>query len=241
MTSEPLPRAAEPEYLTEALRRSGALGDGCVNNVVVENSRDTILSRIIWLGLSYNGPAAEAPGSIILKTGLPERADALWIQATTRSHFTAAVAISVIVHGGFAGLSIQISLVRPGCTAAASSSVALASTKSTTTPRSAAEPFSQLRSPQYMSCGATTWSPSLSARNTAVAAAIPDAKVRLAAPPSSLVQQRFRLNECWVCRPAIGIACPVLVVGIADESAPWWIRRSIRAPARPLSPGGETP
>jgi Ecdysteroid kinase-like family len=78
MTSEPLPRAAEPEYLTEALRRSGALGDGCVNNVVVENSRDTILSRIIRLGLSYNGPAAEAPGSIILKTGLPERADALW-------------------------------------------------------------------------------------------------------------------------------------------------------------------
>jgi hypothetical protein len=52
MTSEPLPLAAQPEYLTEALRRSGALGEGCVSDVVVENSRKTILSRIIRLSLS---------------------------------------------------------------------------------------------------------------------------------------------------------------------------------------------
>src|SRR5262249_3833179 len=83
--------------------------------------------------------------------------------------------------------SIQISLVRPGSTALARASVALASTKSTTSPHSAAELLSQLRRPQYMTCGATTWSPGLSAKNTAVAAAIPDAKVRQAAPPSSRV------------------------------------------------------
>jgi hypothetical protein len=74
----PLPRAAHAEYLTDALRRYGVLGDGRVCNVVVENSRATILSRIIRLRLSYEGGAADAPRSLILKTGLPERADAKW-------------------------------------------------------------------------------------------------------------------------------------------------------------------
>jgi hypothetical protein len=78
MTLEPLPSSAEPSYLTEALRRSGVLGDGCISAVAVKNSRKTILSQIIRLDLSYTGAAAAAPGSIILKTGLPERADARW-------------------------------------------------------------------------------------------------------------------------------------------------------------------
>jgi thiamine kinase-like enzyme len=73
MTPEPLPRAANAEHLTEALRRSGALGDGRVREVVVESSRPTLLSRIIRLRLTYDG-AVDAPGSLILKTGLPDRA-----------------------------------------------------------------------------------------------------------------------------------------------------------------------
>jgi hypothetical protein len=73
---EDLPRAAQPEYLTDALRRTGALGAGRVCDVVVESSKPTILSRIIRLRLSYDGPAADTPASLILKTGLPERADA---------------------------------------------------------------------------------------------------------------------------------------------------------------------
>ena len=73
---EDLPRAAHPEYLTDALRRAGALGARRVCDVVVESSKPTILSRIIRLRLSYDGPAADAPASLILKTGLPERADA---------------------------------------------------------------------------------------------------------------------------------------------------------------------
>ena len=73
---EDLPRAAQPEYLTDALRRAGALGTGRVCDVVLESSKPTILSRIIRLRLSYDGPAADAPASLILKTGLPERADA---------------------------------------------------------------------------------------------------------------------------------------------------------------------
>ena len=42
-------RAAEPEYLTDALRRAGALGTGRVLDVVVESSKATILSRIVRL------------------------------------------------------------------------------------------------------------------------------------------------------------------------------------------------
>jgi hypothetical protein len=75
---EDLPRAAQPEYLTDALRRSGALGAGRVRDVVVESSKATILSRIVRLRLSYKGAAQEAPTSLILKTGLPERAGVRW-------------------------------------------------------------------------------------------------------------------------------------------------------------------
>ena len=78
MTSEPLPKAAQAEHLTEALYRCGALIDGRVSGVVVESSRATLLSRIIRLRLSYDSRAADAPASIILKTGLPERANARW-------------------------------------------------------------------------------------------------------------------------------------------------------------------
>ena len=37
-------------------------------------------------------------------------------------------------------------------------------------------------------------------------------------PALEPVQQRFRLNECRVCRTTVGIAGPILVVGIANES-----------------------
>src|SRR5262245_40037430 len=78
MTSEPLPRATEPDYLTDALRRSGALSDGRVTDAVVETTRKTVLSRIIRLRLSYDGAVAGVPSFMILKTGLPERIDARW-------------------------------------------------------------------------------------------------------------------------------------------------------------------
>jgi hypothetical protein len=74
MTTEHLPPAADAKHLTDALRRSGVLGDGRVRDVVVDSSRATILSRIIRLRLSYEGTAVGAPGSLILKTGLPDRA-----------------------------------------------------------------------------------------------------------------------------------------------------------------------
>jgi hypothetical protein len=85
---ESLPPAAQPEYLSDVLCRAGALSAGRVRDVVVESSKATILSRIIRLRLSYDGAAEEAPASLILKTGLPERAGARGARAATRSRFT---------------------------------------------------------------------------------------------------------------------------------------------------------
>jgi hypothetical protein len=70
---EPLPPAAQPEYLTQALTRCGLLRDGGrVSGVVVDSSKSTILSQIVRLRLSYEGASGDAPASLILKTGLPE-------------------------------------------------------------------------------------------------------------------------------------------------------------------------
>jgi hypothetical protein len=77
MPSNLLPEAAHPERLTDTLRRSGALGEGRVVDVVVESSRATILSRIVRLRLTYEG-AANAPNTLILKTGDPARAGGSW-------------------------------------------------------------------------------------------------------------------------------------------------------------------
>jgi hypothetical protein len=66
MHSEPLPPAATPGYLTEALRRCGALGKGVVGAVAVDTDRETIVSRILRLRISYDGAAAAAPRSMIL-------------------------------------------------------------------------------------------------------------------------------------------------------------------------------
>ena len=66
-------------HLTAALRRAGVLGDGSVRDVVVKSARDTIVSHIIRLGLSYDGPAADAPQSLILKLAHPDHARTLWM------------------------------------------------------------------------------------------------------------------------------------------------------------------
>ena len=55
-----------------------ALGEGRVTNVTVENSRTTILSKIIRLRLTYEGAASDAPTSLIFKTGLFNGAGAGW-------------------------------------------------------------------------------------------------------------------------------------------------------------------
>ena len=73
MTADSLPAAAHADHLTRVLLKSGVLGDCRVGNVVVENSRATILSTITRLRLTYEGAAAGAPPALILKTNHPER------------------------------------------------------------------------------------------------------------------------------------------------------------------------
>jgi hypothetical protein len=73
-----LPQAVDANYLTEALRRSGVLGEGRVTDVAVEKSFATILSHIFRLRLTYDGAAAGSPGSLILKAGLLDRPGGPW-------------------------------------------------------------------------------------------------------------------------------------------------------------------
>ncbi|MGJ4888408.1 phosphotransferase [Bradyrhizobium sp. HKCCYLRH3099] len=78
MTSPALPFVADPSRLTEALRESGALDVGAVCEVAVLSARDIIVSRIIRLGLSYDGPAPDAPRTLILKVAQENFAKTLW-------------------------------------------------------------------------------------------------------------------------------------------------------------------
>ena len=92
MTSEALPESVTPESLTRALRRSGVLGEGRVSAVETENSRSTVLSRIVRLRLAYEGEVPGAPRSLILKTGLPERLAGGWNGGRQEVEFYAKVA-----------------------------------------------------------------------------------------------------------------------------------------------------
>ena len=99
----------------------------------------------------------------------------------------AASSMSVMVHSGLAGVSVHTILVRPGRTAARMAAGSPASTKVASMPSPGASSSSHLRRPQYMTAGATTCAGRSSARKAVVAAAMPEASTRLAAPPSSCV------------------------------------------------------
>lgn len=74
----PLPKAADIEHLTEVLRRAGVLDRGRVTSVTVDRSFPTLLSQFFRLRLDYEGATSNAPGSLILKTDLPNRPGAKW-------------------------------------------------------------------------------------------------------------------------------------------------------------------
>jgi Ecdysteroid kinase-like family len=92
VTLESLPKAAQAELLTDALRRSGVLGDARVCDVAVASSRPTLLSQITRLRLTYDSAAPDAPATVILKTGLPERAGDRWNAGRQEVAFYAQVA-----------------------------------------------------------------------------------------------------------------------------------------------------
>jgi len=94
MTAKALPAAADPAYLTAALRRSGALARGSVREVAVVNARDTVLSHIIRLRPVYDGEHDDAPATVILKTGRADRAD-LWGEMNQEITFYSQIAPSM--------------------------------------------------------------------------------------------------------------------------------------------------
>lgn len=67
--TDPLPRAADAERLTEALRRSGAVGPVHVDSVAVIGSLKKLRSLTLRLRLDYEAPVGNAPSSVIFKTG----------------------------------------------------------------------------------------------------------------------------------------------------------------------------
>ena len=69
----------------------------------------------------------------------------------------------MIVHRGLAGVSINTSLVLPGCSAPRNPSGSAMSMTSTCKPQCMAKFNSQLRNGQYMTFGTSTWSPGASA------------------------------------------------------------------------------
>ena len=69
---DPLLRLISAANLNAILERAGVLDDLHVQDVTIISDRPTLVSRIIRLRLTYDGPANALPGSLIVKTGLPE-------------------------------------------------------------------------------------------------------------------------------------------------------------------------
>jgi hypothetical protein len=97
MITQSLPPAAGADHLTMALRKAGVLGGGCVRDVVVERSFDTLLSHIFRLKLSYDA-ALGGPEFLILKAGLPDRPGGPWKAGRQEVAFYAEVASAMSDH-----------------------------------------------------------------------------------------------------------------------------------------------
>jgi len=87
-----LPPAADADHLTSVLRKAGVLGARCVRHVELENPRDTILSHIVRLKLTYDGVASGAPPSLFLKTARSDRLSPAWVAGRQEVAFYAQVA-----------------------------------------------------------------------------------------------------------------------------------------------------
>src|SRR6266566_4113712 len=84
--------AADADHLTSVLRTAGMLGDACVRDVELENPRDTILSHVVRLKLTYDGVASNAPPSLFLKTARSDRLNPSWVAGRQEVAFYTQVA-----------------------------------------------------------------------------------------------------------------------------------------------------
>jgi hypothetical protein len=71
-------RLISAAHMNEILQRGGVLDDLHVQDVTIISDRPTLVSRIIRLRLTYDGDASALPGSLIVKTGLPEHRGTEW-------------------------------------------------------------------------------------------------------------------------------------------------------------------
>jgi hypothetical protein len=88
-------RLISADYLNAILERAGVLGDQHVRDVSIISDRPTLVSRIIRLRLTYDGTANFSPGSLIVKTGLPERQGTEWLNGHREVVFYSDVAPSL--------------------------------------------------------------------------------------------------------------------------------------------------
>jgi hypothetical protein len=75
---DPLLRVISAAHLNAILERAGVLDDLHVRDVTVSSDRPTLVSRIVRVRLTYDRPANALPGSLIVKTGLPEGQGSEW-------------------------------------------------------------------------------------------------------------------------------------------------------------------
>jgi hypothetical protein len=75
---DPLPQWISAEHLNAVLQRAGFLAGAHVRHVELVRDRETILSRIIRVRLSYDRATQAAPACLILKTGRPDRMNSEW-------------------------------------------------------------------------------------------------------------------------------------------------------------------
>jgi hypothetical protein len=61
-------RLTSADHLNAILEKAGVLGDLHVQDVSIISDRPTLMSRIIRLRPTYDGPANALPGSLIVKT-----------------------------------------------------------------------------------------------------------------------------------------------------------------------------
>lgn len=92
MAQQPLPAASHRDHLNDVIGRAGLLGGGSLRDVEVLSARNTVLSRIFRLRLVYDSAAADAPATLILKTGLAGRAGATLESGHNEVAFYAGVA-----------------------------------------------------------------------------------------------------------------------------------------------------
>jgi len=75
---DPLLHLISPAHLNAILARAGVSGDLRVRDVTTIRDSPTLVSRIIRLRLTYDGPANAAPDGLIVKTGLPAHQGTEW-------------------------------------------------------------------------------------------------------------------------------------------------------------------